>query len=184
MAGQYAFAKSSQIPYSLSTATGYRMPRSLVRAVTLARSRSKPNSGVCTPTTESPASAYLSCQAWRYGSVRSQFTQVNVQKSTRTTRLLRPADVNGGEFSHAVARSNGGRRPSSGNVSPPASRWAIERNGPGRDRPAVAVRPSVPAAESTDMRHLRAGLGALRDPVDVDHRVGERAGRLLGQIVP
>ena len=45
--------------------TGHPQPRSRGRAVTLCRACSNPNSGVCTPTTVSPASAYFAAQARR-----------------------------------------------------------------------------------------------------------------------
>src|SRR2546425_10514472 len=70
---------------------------------TLSRSCSKSNSGVCAPITTRPCSRYLASQARRYGSVRSQLTQVYVQKSTATTLPRRPSAVSGGEFSHVVA---------------------------------------------------------------------------------
>jgi hypothetical protein len=79
--------------------------------------------GVCTPTIVSPAAAYFSCHALRYGSVRSQLTQVYVQKSTSTTRPRRGSDARGSVLSHPVARSNEAKRPSSGSErSSPASR--------------------------------------------------------------
>ena len=96
--------------------------------MTLSMFPSKPNSGVWTPITVSPSSRYLAAQARRYGSVRSQLTQVYVQKSTSTTRPRRSSGVNGSELSHPVAPSNDGRRPSTGNAtSSPAMRWTIER---------------------------------------------------------
>src|SRR6266404_2561407 len=70
---------------------------------TLSRSCSKSNSGVCAPITTRPCSRYLASQARRYGSVRSQLTQVYVQKSTSTTLSRRPSAVSGGELSHVVA---------------------------------------------------------------------------------
>src|SRR6185369_16892513 len=57
---------------------------------------------------------YLAAQARTYGSVRSQLTHVNVQKSTRTTFPRSPSAVSGGELSHAVAPRRDGKLPSIG----------------------------------------------------------------------
>src|SRR5918994_2837129 len=147
-AGQKWFAKARQTPYPLSTAIGYSTPRRRDCAMTLSMFPSKSNSGVWTPTTVSPSSRYLAAQARRYGSVRSQLTQVYVQKSTSTTRPRRPSGVKGSELSHPVAPSNDGRRPSTGSAtSSPARRWTIER-----------IRPRLPGA--SDARSL--------DPVSSD----------------
>jgi hypothetical protein len=42
------------------------------------------------------------------GKVRTQFTQLNVQKSSNTTFRLNPVIVNGGLFSHPRNRENSG----------------------------------------------------------------------------
>src|SRR2546427_630441 len=94
---------------------------------TLSRSCSKSNSGVCAPITTRPCSRYLASQARRYGSVRSQLTQVYVQKSTSTTLPRRPSAVSGGELSHVVAlRSDA--NPVSVAVSIPNSRDFVAPN--------------------------------------------------------
>src|SRR3954468_6182178 len=91
---------------SLSITTGYSTPSSTTAWRTLARSCSKPNSGAWTPTTTSPRSAYRSCHALTYGSVRSQLTQEYVQKSTSTGRPCSPAAVSGSVLSQTGARSS------------------------------------------------------------------------------
>src|SRR4051794_16187684 len=88
----------------------------LAACCTLSRLCSKENSGVCTPTTTRPLSLYLSAHARTYGSVRSQFTQVNVQNWTRTTLPRRLSGVSAGEFSQAVAPFREGRLPSDNSV--------------------------------------------------------------------
>src|SRR5919106_4023119 len=95
--------------------------------------------------------------------------QVQVQKSTRTTRPRRPSGVSGSELSHLVAPSNDGRRPSTGSSRrSPARRWTIER-----------IRPGVPggtdAAAAPDARSV--------DPVssDIGLSFGVVAGYRLAQ---
>ena len=56
---------------------------------------SNSNSGVCTPTITRPSSRYASNHARRYGSVRTQLTQLYVQKSTTTTRPRSAARLSG-----------------------------------------------------------------------------------------
>src|SRR5271157_2896624 len=58
---------------------------------------SNSNSGVCTPTITRPLSRYASYQALRYGRVRTQFTQLYVQKSTTTTLPRRLSNMRGME---------------------------------------------------------------------------------------
>ena len=101
-------------------------------AVTLSMSRSKPNSGVWTPMTVRPAAPYFAAQARTYGSVRSQFTHVYVQKSTRTTRPLSPSGcqrLRVQPAGRAIERWPGGPR----SAGPAARRQADGRwNGSGR----------------------------------------------------
>src|SRR5437667_2683680 len=111
-AGQKWFANALHTAYLLSTAIGYSTPRVRDCAVTLSMSPSNPNSGVWTPITVRPSPRYLSAHARRYGSVRSQLTQVYVQKSTRTIRPRRLLGASGSELSHPVAPSKDARRPS------------------------------------------------------------------------
>src|SRR5690348_16066657 len=80
----------------------------------LTRSCSTENSGVCTPATTSPCGPYFAAQARTYGSVRSQLTHVNVQKSTRTTLPRSPAAVSGAELIQALAPSKDASAPSTG----------------------------------------------------------------------
>jgi hypothetical protein len=72
------------------------------------------NSGVCTPTTTSPCSAYVSANARTYGSVRNQLMHVNVQKSTATTLPASASASIGSELSNVVAPSKPGSRLSIG----------------------------------------------------------------------
>src|SRR6476646_8853170 len=107
---------------------GYPTRKSCDRATMLSTLCSNPNSGVWTPRTVRPASAYFAAHARTYGSVRSQLTQVYVQKSTRTTRPRSASGFNGSELSQPVAPSNDGRRPSTGRTGrSPARRWATDR---------------------------------------------------------
>src|SRR3954465_2405488 len=92
---------------------GYLTSISFAAQRTLSMSFSNGNSGVCAPITTSPWLRYFSSQARTYGSVRSQFTHVYVQKSTSTTLPLRPAGVSGGELSHSAAPLRDGNAPSS-----------------------------------------------------------------------
>jgi hypothetical protein len=62
-AGQYRFAKAFQTAYSLSSAIGYSTLRSFAASRTFSTSRSNGNSGVWTPTTTKPWSAYFPAQA-------------------------------------------------------------------------------------------------------------------------
>src|SRR2546430_1038605 len=75
------------------------------------------NSGVWTPITTRLLPPYFSAQARTYGNVRSQLTQVKVQKSTRTTFPRRSAGDNGSELSHAVAPANEASPPSTGSFA-------------------------------------------------------------------
>src|ERR671920_344444 len=70
---------------------------------------------------------YFWAHSRTYGSVLSQLTHVYVQNCTATTRPLSPSGVSGSELSHPVAPSKGGRRPSLGKISVPASRCAPKK---------------------------------------------------------
>src|SRR5450830_359367 len=93
------------------------MPRSLTALRTLPMSRSKANSGACTPITTRPWSWYFAAQALTYGKLRRQLMQEYVQKSTSTTLPFRLAAVSGGEFNHCTAPSSGGSGPSDGRTA-------------------------------------------------------------------
>ncbi len=80
---------------SESTATGHVTPKRCTAAWTLARTFSKSNSGECTPTMTRPRLPYARSRCCRWGMVRTQLTQENVQKSTSTTLPRRPPTVSG-----------------------------------------------------------------------------------------
>jgi hypothetical protein len=101
-AGQYRLLNARQISEPLSTATGQMILLAIISRRTLSRFCSNSNSGVWIPTTTSPFSRYLSCQARMRGSVRSQLIQVYVPKSTRTTRPRRSAADSGSEYETAI----------------------------------------------------------------------------------
>src|SRR3712207_9234665 len=110
--------------------TGYATPSWATAWRTLPRSRSKPNSGACTPTTVSPRSAYVFHHARTYGSVRSQFTHEYVQKSTRTTRPARASagggtelDQNSAAYTPSVESIGGGTFTVKGPSVAQGGRW-------------------------------------------------------------
>src|SRR4051794_10922802 len=79
------------------------MARASVARRTPSMSCSNENSGVWTPTTTSPSSAYACDHARTYGSWRSQLMHVHVQKFTSTTRPPNSAGPSGSDLSHSVA---------------------------------------------------------------------------------
>src|SRR5580765_6286487 len=94
-------------------ATGYSTFNARTAVVTLARSCSNENSGVCTPITTRPESRYFAAQLLMYGCGRSELMQVYVQKDTSTTLPCKEARPRDGELSQPTAPSKSGARPSS-----------------------------------------------------------------------
>src|SRR6202035_44827 len=95
-AGQYWLENAFHVAISESIATGQLTPSRCTADAMLARTFSKSDSGECTPTITRPRCAYALFSCCKCGMVRTQFTQENVQKSTRTTWPFSAASVSGG----------------------------------------------------------------------------------------
>src|SRR5256885_1601509 len=108
--------------------------------------------------TTRPSSRYACDQARTYAAVRSQLMQVNVQKSTRTTRPLRAAGVRGSELSQAVAPSKPGMCTGANDVMGAAFPWAV----PLWTRGAPASRPA--GGDDACAEGRRCGAAAGRTP--------------------
>src|SRR5579872_2909991 len=98
--------------------------------------------------TTSPASRYFVAHARVYGSVRSQFTHVNVPNCTSTTLPLRLAAFSGGELIHAVALASDAS--SSDAIAPLAS--------PSRERDVLQL--AARSAAAVVVRNVRRFVGA------------------------